>query len=106
MEYVYAALLLHKVGKEVSEDNVKGVVQATGAEIDDTANAKIKSLVSSLEGVDIAQELENASLAQAAPAAGSGDSSESQGEESKEEESKEEESGGEAAAEGLSALFG
>ena len=62
MEYIYAALLLHKVGKEVSEENVKSVVAATGSEVDDS---KIKSLVASLKGVDFASELENASLVSA-----------------------------------------
>ena len=28
MEYVYAALLLHKAGKEINEDNLKAVLQA------------------------------------------------------------------------------
>ncbi len=95
MEYIYAALLLHKVGKEVNEANVKSVVAATGSEVDDS---KIKALVASLKGVDIASELENASLV-SAPAANS-----SAPEEKKEEAPKEEKH--EAAAEGLGALFG
>ena len=95
MEYIYAALLLHKLEKEVSEENVKSVVAATGSEVDDS---KIKSLVASLKGVDIANELENASLV-SAPAANS-----SAPEEKKEEAPKEEKH--EAAAEGLGALFG
>jgi len=52
MENVYAALLLHKLGKEVNEENVKKVVAATGVESD---ASKIKSLVASLKGVDIAR---------------------------------------------------
>ncbi len=96
MEYVYAALLLHKLGKEVSEENVKSVVVAAGAETDES---KIKSLVASLNGVDIAKELENASLVAAAPAEASAPA-----EAKKEEKPKEEKK--EAAAEGLSALFG
>ena len=95
MEYIYAALLLHKLGKEVSEANIKSVVVAAGAHADDS---KIKSLVASLKGVDIASELANASLV-AAPASGS-----SPAEAKKEEAPKEEKH--EAAAEGLSALFG
>jgi large subunit ribosomal protein L12 len=95
MENIYAALLLHKLGKEVNEENVKKVVAAAGAEIDES---KIKSLVVSLKGVDIAKELESASLVSAAPA-----SAEAPKEE-KAEEPKEEKK--EAAAEGLSALFG
>ncbi len=99
MEYVYAALLLHKLGKEVNEENVKKVVAATGAEVDES---KIKSLVASLKGVDIAKELENASLVAAAPAGGEAPKQEKK--EKKEEKPKEEKK--EAAAEGLSALFG
>ncbi len=95
MEYIYAALLLHKLGKEVSEANIKSVVVAAGAHADDS---KIKSLVASLNGVDIANELANASLVAAAPA------SSAPAEAKKEEAPKEEKH--EAAAEGLSALFG
>ena len=94
MEYIYAALLLHKLGKEVSEHNLKSVVAATGANADE---GKIKSLIVSLKGVDIDKELESASLVSAAPA-------HAPMHEKKEEKPKEEKK--EAAAEGLSALFG
>lgn len=97
MEYIYSALLLHKLGKEVSEENVKKVVAATGEKADDS---KVKSLIASLNGVDIAKELESASLVAAAPSAGQA----GKAEEKKEEKPKEEKR--EAAAEGLSALFG
>jgi large subunit ribosomal protein L12 len=96
MENIYAVLLLHKSGQEVNEENLKKVIAATGAEIDE---AQIKSLVASLKGVDIDKELESASLVSAAPAAGAAPV-----EEKKEEKPKEEKK--EAAAEGLSALFG
>ena len=88
MENIYATLLLHKAGKEVNEANVKSVVAAAGIEVDE---AKIKSLIASLDGVDIDKELENATMVAAAPASSAG----SAGAEKKE-----------AAAEGLSALFG
>lgn len=94
MEYVYAALLLHKLGKEINEENVKKVAVAAGAEVDES---KVKSLIASLKGVDIEKELENASLVSAAPAV-------AEAPEKKEEKPKEEKK--EAAAEGLSALFG
>jgi len=97
MENIYAALLLHKSGKEITEENVKSVVAAAGAETDES---KIKSLVASLKGVDIAKELENASLVAAAPAGGNAPVAE------KKEEAKPKEEKKEAAAEGLSALFG
>src|SRR3989344_2763512 len=100
MEYIYAALLLHKLGKEVNEDNVKKVVAAAGAEFDES---KAKSLVASLKGVDIAKELESSKLAVASAGASSSTSS-GEGKEKKTEEKKEEKK--EAAAEGLSALFG
>ena len=100
MDYIYGALLLHKLGKEVSEENVKSVVAAAGAEVDDS---KVKSLVASLKGVDIAKELEGASLVATAPASGSAPA-EKKAEEKKPEKPKEEKK--EAAAEGLSALFG
>lgn len=97
MQYIYAALMLHKSGQEVNEENLKKVIAATGAEIDE---AKIKSLVASLKGVDIDKELESASLVSAAPAAGAAPA------EGEKKEAKPKEEKKEAAAEGLSALFG
>ena len=94
MKNIYAVLLLHKLGKEVNEENIRNVVTAAGGEIDES---KIKSLVASLKGVDIAKELESASLVTTAPV------SEAPKEEKKEEPEEEKK---EAAAEGLSALFG
>lgn len=98
MEYVYAALLLHKLGQEVNDDNMKKVISATGAEVDES---KIKTLIAALSGVDIEAELANASAVAAAPAGASGDSGEAKEEEKAEEEDKPEES-----AAGLSSLFG
>ena len=96
MENIHAALLLHKLGKEVNEENVKKVAVAAGAEVDE---AKIKSLIASLKGVDIGKELENASLVSAAPAGASAPAE-------KKEEAKPKEEKKAAAAEGLGALFG
>lgn len=103
MEYVYAALLIHKAGKPVNAETVKKVLQAAGATPDD---ARIKALVASLEGVNIDEAVKKAALAPvaAAPAA-AGEHKETKKEEQKksaEEEKKTEES----AAAGLSALFG
>lgn len=95
MEYIYAALLLHKLGREIDEKNLKGIVSATGMEADES---KIKSLVASLKGVNIEKELESASLVAATPV------SDGAAVEKKEEKPKEEKKA--AAAEGLSALFG
>lgn len=95
MEYVYAALLLHKLGKEVTEEHVKKIIESTGSNVDES---QVKSLVTSLKGVNIDKELENASLVASAPAPSAGEHKE------KKEEPKEEKH--ESAAEGLSALFG
>jgi len=95
MEYIYAALLLHKLGKDVSEDTVKSVVAATGETVDD---AKVKSLIASLKDVDIENELANASAV--SPSPGASAPVEAKAEEKPKEEKKV------AAAEGLSALFG
>lgn len=95
MEYTYAALLLHKLGQEVNEDNLKKVISATGASVDE---AKVKVLIASLKDVDIDAQLANASVA-AAPAASAG-AAEAPKEEKKKEEPKAE------AAEGLASLFG
>ena len=94
MEYMYGALLLHKLGQPVNEDSLTKVISATGTEVDE---AKVKTLIASLQGVDIAAELENASAVSAAPAAEAAPE--------KKEEKKEEEKPAESAA-GLSALFG
>jgi large subunit ribosomal protein L12 len=96
MEYVYAALLLHKLGKEINEENITKILQASGASIDES---KVKSLVASLKGVDIETELANAVVASAA-ASGAGEASAKKEEESPKEEKQE------ASAAGLSALFG
>jgi len=95
MEYIYAALLLHKVGKEVSEENLKKVIAATGADVDES---KVKVLVASLKDVNIDEKLANASLV-AAPASAAAPA-ETPKEEKKKEEPKAE------AAEGLASLFG
>jgi large subunit ribosomal protein L12 len=92
MEYIYAALLLHKLNQPVTEENVTKVIKAAGASVDE---AKIKTMLASLQGVDIATELANASTAvAAAPAAAP-----------KAEEKKVEEKPVESAA-GLASLFG
>ena len=57
MEYIYAALLLHKLGQQVNENNLKKVISATGAQIDE---AKVKTLIAALNGVDIGAEMEKA----------------------------------------------
>ena len=99
MEYIYAAMLLHKAGKPVGEASVKKLLEAAGVSVDD---AKLKALVASLEGVDIDKVVKEASVVSAAPAT-AGAKEEKKKPEKKEEEDKPSQ---EEAAQGLSALFG
>lgn len=107
MEYVYAALLLHKLKQNITEDSVKNVVQAAGVTPDDV---RVKALVAALSEVQIDEALKAAPVAvagaaaapaAAAPAAGGAGSTGGGEAAPKEEEKKEEE-----ALEGLSSLFG
>jgi len=65
MEYIYGALLLHKLGQPVTAENLTKVINATGVPADE---AKVKTLIAALQGVDIASELANASAIAVAPA--------------------------------------
>ncbi len=94
MEYIYAALLLHKLGKPIDEHGMKKVLEAAGASADES---KIKSLIASLKDVDINKALEEAIAMPAA--SGAPAKAEAKKEEPKEEKREE-------AIEGLSALFG
>jgi large subunit ribosomal protein L12 len=104
MEYVYAALLLHKLKQDISEDNVKSVIKSAGVEPDDV---RVKSLVAALSEVNIEDALKAAPIAAAAAAPGASPTGAAPGagaapkEEEKKDEKKEEE-----ALEGLSSLFG
>ncbi len=107
MEYVYAALLLHKLKQNITEDSVKNVVKAAGVTPDDV---RVKALVAALGEVNIEEALKAAPVAVAAagaPAAGGGSAAACAGEApAKEEEEKKEEKKEEEALEGLSSLFG
>ena len=101
MEYVYAALMLHKLEKEVNEANVASVVKATGAEVNE---AQVKALVASLADVNIEDALKAApvAVAEAAPAAAAGGDAPKENKKAEPPSEKQEE----AAMEGLSSLFG
>jgi large subunit ribosomal protein L12 len=106
MEYVYAALLLHKLKQNITEDSVKNVVKAAGVTPDDV---RVKALVAALGEVNIEEALKAAPVAAAAaaaaPAAGGGAAA-AGGEAPAKEEEKKEEKKEEEALEGLSSLFG
>jgi large subunit ribosomal protein L12 len=103
MEYVYAALMLHKLEKEVNEANVTSVVKATGAEVNE---AQVKALVASLADVNIEDAIKAApvAVAAAAPAADAAAGGDEPKKEKKAEPPSEKQE--EAAMEGLSSLFG
>jgi len=104
MEYVYAALMLHKLKKEITEENVTSIVKASGTEVNE---AKVKSLVASLADVNIEDAIKAAPVAVAAAAAAP--AAPAEGGEGKKAEKKDEAATGkseEAAMEGLSSLFG
>ena len=106
MEYVYGALLLNAAGKPVDEKGITSVVSAAGVSPD---TARVKALLASLEGVDMADVLAKAeTVAVAAPAAAPAASEKKDDKGEKKAEEKKEEKGvsEEEAAEGLSALFG
>ncbi|MCH1422644.1 MAG: 50S ribosomal protein P1 [Candidatus Poseidoniaceae archaeon] len=99
MEYVYAAMLLHAAEKDIDEKTVSAILKAAGVTADD---ARVKALVASLAGVDIADAMAQAvaAPAAAAPAAAAGSSDAPA---PVEEEEEEEEAGG---FDGLGSLFG
>ena len=97
MEYVLSALLLHKLGKSITEANVKNVLQAAGANVNEN---KVKALIAALEGVDIEKAIAESALMQVAAAPAGEAKAE------KKEEKKEEKVSEEVAAAGLGALFG
>ena len=105
MEYIYAAMLLHKAGQKIEEANVKKVLEAAHVKVDE---ARVKALVSALDGVNINEAIEKAAMpiavAPAASAHAHPDGAHKAHDEKKkvEEEKKSEEQ----AAAGLGALFG
>ncbi len=100
MEYVYAALLLHKQKKEINEANIANVVKASGAEVNE---AQVKALVAALADVNIEEAIKAAPVAVAAPAAApAGGGAKEEKKEAEMPSAKTEEQ----AMEGLSALFG
>ncbi|RLI04801.1 50S ribosomal protein P1 [Candidatus Bathyarchaeota archaeon] len=104
MEYVYAAMLLHKAGKPIDEENVTKVLEAAGIQTDPT---RVKALVAALSEVDIDEAIKSApTLTAAAPAAAPAEAAPAAEEKPAEEKEEEEEKKEEEALEGLGALFG
>ncbi|WGI16690.1 50S ribosomal protein P1 [Methanonatronarchaeum sp. AMET-Sl] len=108
MEYIYAAMLVHSAGNEITEESISDVLGSAGVEVDDS---RVKALVAALEDVDIEEAIESGQMAQvaSAPATETAEATEetAEEEEAEEEEAEEEkdEEAEEDAAEGLGALF-
>lgn len=92
-------MLLNALGQKINEENVKKVLESAGAKADE---AKIKALVSALEGVNINEVIKQAATMPVAAPVAAKEKVEEKKEEKKEDEGKK----AEEAASGLASLFG
>ena len=97
MENIYAAMLLHKAGKQIDETSMEAVLKAAGTTAD---KALIRATVTALKDVDIDKVIKEAIAVPTAPAAAPTAAP------AKKKEAEEEKKTEEEAAAGLGALFG
>ena len=102
MEYIYAAMLIHKAGGKVDEATVKKVLEAANVKVED---ARVKALIASLEGVNIDEAIEKAAVAPVAAVAATAPT-EGAKKEDPAKKAAEEKKSEEKAAAGLGSLFG
>jgi len=101
MENIYAAMLLHKAGKEINEESVTKVLEAAGLTVD---AVQVKALVASLSEVNIDEAIKAApTMMAAAPAAAPAETKPAAAAPEDKKKKVEEEK---AKEEGLGALFG
>jgi large subunit ribosomal protein L12 len=104
MENIYAAMLLHKAGKEISEETVTSVLKAAGIAVD---AVQVKALVASLSEVDIDEAIKAApTMMAAAPTPAAVPATEEKPKEGQKKKAEDEKAKEDAALEGLVALFG
>jgi large subunit ribosomal protein L12 len=109
MEYVYAAMLLHKAGKPIDEKSLTDVLTAAGINADPI---RVKALIASLAEVNIDEAIKSSpammpvAVAAAPAAAASTVPTAAKPGEDKKKKEEEEKKREEAAVEGLGALFG
>jgi large subunit ribosomal protein L12 len=103
MEYVYAAMLLHKAGKEINEKSLSEVLTAAGINAD---SVRVKALVASIAEVDIDEAIKSAPAMAAAAPAPATEAPAKKKEKPKEEEEEDQSKKEEEAMEGLGSLFG
>ena len=96
MEYVYSALILNESGEEINEDNLTGVLDAAGVDVEES---RVKALVAALEDVDIDEAVEEAAAVPAAAGGGGAAPAADEAEEDAEAETEEEEVEAEATEE-------
>ena len=107
MENIYAAMLLHKAGKEINEETVTAVLSAAGINVDPV---QVKALVASLSEVNIDEAIKAAPTMMSAAPVAAGAATEQKPTaappEDKKKKAEEEKQKEDAALEGLGALFG
>jgi len=81
MEYVYAALILHETDEEINEDNLTGVLEAAGVDVE---QSRVKALVAALEDVDVEEAIETAAAVPAAGGSAAGGSADAEADEAEE----------------------
>ncbi len=101
MEYVYAALILHKLKKEINESNVTSIIKAAGSDVD---TAKVKTLIASLSDVDIEKIIGSSNSVQVQSTQKTPEDTNKKKESSPKEEKSDKSE--EQAMEGLASLFG
>lgn len=106
MENIYAAMLLHKAGKEVNEQSVTSVLTAAGITAD---TVQVKALIAALSEVNIDEAIKAApTMMAAAPAAAAPAEQKpaAAAPEDKKKKAEDDKAKEDAALEGLGALFG
>ncbi len=97
MELIYTAMLLHKAGKDITQENVNKVLSAVGIT---KSGDEVRALIAAMADIDVEKAIKEAAVpvASSAPAASVVEKKEEKKEEVKEDPEK--------AAAGLSSLFG
>ena len=108
MENIYAAMLLHKAGKEIDEDSVTKVLKAAGITVDPI---QVKALVASLSEVNIDEAIKAAPAMMAAapvaaPAGGAAEPKAARSQKTRRRKLKKKKPKKKQHLEGLGALFG
>ncbi|MGD8506006.1 MAG: 50S ribosomal protein P1 [Candidatus Bathyarchaeota archaeon] len=103
MEYLHAAILLHKAGKPINEKSLTKVLTAAGVNADPV---RVKALVASLAEVNIEEAVKSAPAFMPTAPAATTEAPSAEAKPDKEKKKEKEEKKEEEAIEGLGALFG